>query len=231
MTQIPFLNLPSILPIFFTFLPFAFSKESSDKNQESIKLPPPKFTGELSVEKAILKRKSVREYKDESLTLREISQLLWSAQGIKGTIGFRTVPSAGALYPLEIYLLAGNVKDLPAGIYKYKTDTHELTLILKGDKRTDLCNASLGQECVKDGAVVIIISAVYERTTKKYGQRGLRYVLNEVGHTAQNIYLQATSLNLGTVLVGAFIDDKVKKILNLPDNEEPLGIMPIGKIR
>ncbi len=194
-----------------------------------IKLPEPRQDGETSVEKNLCERRSVRDYKDEPLTLKEVSQLLWAAQGITGSWGFRTAPSGGALYPLEVYLLAGNVTDLPDGIYKHRPQGHELERVGEGDKRGELCGAALGQPSVREAPAVMVISAVYGRTTRKYGERGVRYVHMEVGHAAQNVYLQAVSLNLGTVVIGAFHDDRVKKVLNLADEEEPLCIMPIGR--
>ncbi len=196
---------------------------------ERIKLPEPGHDSPTSIEQALLKRRSVRDYKDEPLTLAELSQLLWAAQGITDRRGFRAAPSAGALYPLEVYVVAGNVSNLPSGIYKYKPHEHELEKILEGDKRAKLCIAALGQSSVKDGAIAIVFSAVYERTTQKYGERGIRYVHMEVGHAAQNVYLQAVSLNLGTVVIGAFQDDAVRMIINMPDEENPLYIMPIGR--
>jgi SagB-type dehydrogenase family enzyme len=196
---------------------------------EDIKLPQPYDNGHVSIEKALLLRRSVREYKDIPLTLNEISQLLWASQGITNPSGFRTAPSAGALYPLEIYLVAGNVKDLPPGVYKYKPKGHTLANVVKGDKRTQLSAAALGQSCVKKSAAVIVVAAVYERTMKKYGQRGIRYVHIEVGHASQNIYLQAVSLDLGTVVIGAFDDGKVKQVLHMLNTEQPLSIMPVGK--
>jgi len=204
-------------------------REPMEPINEKIKLPEPKYNSKTSVEQALLERRSVRVYKDESLTLTEVSQLLWAAQGITGPRGFRTAPSAGALYPLELYVVAGNVNDLPNGIYKYKPHKHELAMIVEGDKRTELCNAALDQPSVKDAAAAIVFSAVYERTTGKYGERGIRYVHTEVGHAAQNIYLQAVSLNLGTVVIGAFDNEEVKKIMNIGDKEQPLYIMPVGK--
>ena len=196
---------------------------------ESVQLPEPQYDSKISIEKALYSRRSVREYEDKPLALNEISQLLWAAQGITGPLGFRTAPSAGALYPIEIYLIAGNVNKLPDGVYKYKPDSHALVKILQGDRRADLCAAALGQTCVKKSAAVIVIAAVYERTMKKYGQRGIRYVHIEVGHVSQNIYLQGMSLNLGTVIIGAFDDEKVKKVLHMHGAEQPLAIMPVGK--
>ena len=205
------------------------NKNTPGYESEIIKLPEPRYDSETSIEKALLERRSVRDYKDEPLTLIEVSQLLWAAQGITDPGGFRTAPSAGALYPLELYVVAGNVNDLPDGIYKYKPHGHELARVVEGDKRTELCNAALDQPPVKDAAAVIVFSAVYERTTGKYGERGIRYVHIEAGHAAQNIYLQAVSLNLGTVVIGAFDDEEVKKVLNTGDEEQPLYIMPVGK--
>jgi SagB-type dehydrogenase family enzyme len=192
-------------------------------------LPTPLYDSETSVEEALLERRSVRSYTDEPLTLAEVSQLLWAAQGITSSSGGRTAPSAGALYPLEIYLLAGEISDLPAGIYHYTPGKHALALIIEGDQRQALYEAALSQNAVKDAAALIVITAVYERTTVKYGERGKQYVHMEVGSVAQNIYLQAVSLDLGTVFIGAFHDDQVKRILHLSKAEIPLGIMPVGR--
>lgn len=198
---------------------------------EKIQLPQPQLNSSTSIEKTLLERRSIRKYKDEPLTLAEVSQLLWAAQGITNTSrNFRTAPSAGALYPLEVYIIAGNVDELSDGIYKYKPKTHELENIRKGDIRSEIWNAALNQFCVKKGSIIIVFSAVYNRTTKKYGDRGIRYVHIEVGHAAQNIYLQAVSLGLGTVAVGAFNDSKLKDIIDMPEEEHPLYLMPVGRI-
>ena len=198
-------------------------------NGESIKLPDPILKGDKSIEEALVERRSVRAYTDEPLTLTEIGQLLWAAQGITRPGGYRTAPSAGALYPLEVYLVAGNVSGLPAGVYRYNTHEHALEKISEGDKRSMLSQAALGQEAVKNGAAVIVITAVYERTTVKYGDRGIQYVHMEVGSAAENIYLQAAALDLGTVFIGAFNDEEVKEVLGLPAEEQPLCIMPVGR--
>ena len=194
-----------------------------------IKLPKPRYSSSVSVEKTMLERRSVRSYKDEPLTVEIVSQLLWAAQGITNNRGLRTAPSGGALYPLEVYVVAGNVTGLPDGIYSYKPHGHELVRTQKGDKRKVLSDATLRQLYVKEAPLVIVFSAVYERITKKYGERGNRYAVIEVGHAAQNVYLQAVSLNLGTVAVGAFRDDEVKKLMKMEDGEHPLYLMPIGK--
>lgn len=197
----------------------------------SISLPPPAYESETSVEQALLERRSVREYGTERLTLSEISQLLWAAQGTTHPNGFRTAPSAGGLYPLEIFLLAGEVADLDAGIYRYEPEGHALSLVLASDRRQELSQAALDQSAILDAPAVIIVAAVYERTTVKYGERGAQYVHIEVGCASENIYLQAVSLGLGTVLIGAFNEDDVRKVLHLKPDEQPLGLMPVGRKR
>ena len=196
---------------------------------ERIKLPEPHFKSNTMVEEALQRRRSTREYGEVPVSLVEVSQLLWAAQGITDLQGHRTSPSAGALYPLELYILAGDVKDLPPGIYSYNPHRHELIRVEQGDRRMELCTAALGQLSVKKAPAVIVFSAVYERTTVKYGERGMRYVHMEAGHAAQNVYLQAVTLNLGTLVIGAFNDDAVKKVMKMSDREQPLYILPVGK--
>lgn len=154
-----------------------------------IKLPLPQSKGNISVEEALTKRRSVREYKAVPLTLKEISQLLWASQGITSNWGGRVAPSAGALYPLEIYLVVGKVEGLEPGVYHYRPASHSLIKVAEGDKRLALSNAGLGQSCIKNAPINLVICAQYERTTQKYGERGRRYVYMEVGHAGQNIYL------------------------------------------
>ena len=220
----------------FTFTGFALlqAREMIDTmpeyKSETIRLPGPAQDSKTSIEKALLKRRSVRSFKDSSLTLAEVSQLLWAAQGITSPGGLRTAPSAGALYPLEIYLVAGNVDALPDGVYHYRPVKHELARVIRGDKRTELCAAALGQTSVRNAAAVIVFAAVYERTTVKYGARGVQYVHMETGHAAQNVSLQAVPLHLGTVVIGAFQDAEVRKVLKMPDREQPLYVMPVGRM-
>jgi SagB-type dehydrogenase family enzyme len=159
-----------------------------------------------------------------------VSKLLWAAQGLTHGEGLRSAPSAGALYPLFVYLLTGEVESLPTGIYKYRPEPHDLVSLTQGDRRKALSTSALNQEWIEDAAAVIAMTAVYERTTGKYGRRGRRYVHMEVGHAAQNVYLQATALGLGTVLVAAFDDDQVQKVLGIPSKERPLGLMPVGQV-
>lgn len=196
---------------------------------DKIPLPAPSYESSTSVEEALYRRRSIREYSNESLTLLQISQLLWAAQGITHPNGYRTSPSAGALYPLEVYLLAGKVDELVAGIYRYLPQEHALILTTSGDRRQSVYDAALDQDMILDAPASLVISAVYERTSVKYGSRGSRYVHMEVGCAAQNVYLQAESLNLGTVFIGAFHDDKVKKALKLQEQEQPLAILPVGR--
>ena len=196
-----------------------------------IKLPVPAKSSTVSVEAALQSRKSIRRYAHDPLHLSEVSQLLWATQGITRKNGRRTAPSAGALYPLEVYLVVGHVQGLPEGVYRYHPKRHKLERLSSEDRRRKLTDAALHQNCIQKGAVAIVLAAVYERTAVKYGSRAERYVHMEAGHAAQNIYLQATSLGLGTVLVGAFDDQAVKQTLLMKSNEYPLSIMPVGRVR
>jgi SagB-type dehydrogenase family enzyme len=192
-------------------------------------LPEPRFESKVSLEETLFRRRSVREYVDLPLSLEEVSQLLWATQGITSAWGGRTAPSAGALYPLEVYLVVGDVDNLGVGVYKYQPQEHALVRVGDGDVRAELASAALGQSFVEEGAIDIVISAVYERTTRKYGNRGVRYVHMEAGHAAQNTCLEAVALDLGTVTIGAFSDERVTDILGMPESEVPLYIMPVGR--
>ena len=194
-----------------------------------IELPEPQLRGDISLEETLFKRRSVREYSTASLSLEEVSQLLWAAQGITAGWGGRTAPSAGGTYPLEIYLVVGRVDELSPGVYKYRPDGHQLREIVSTDVQTEVAKVVLDQVWVRDGAIVIIIAAVFERTTGKYGERGRNYVYIEAGHAAQNILLQATALDLGAVPVGAFEDGKLKQITGMADDEVPLYVIPAGR--
>ena len=192
-----------------------------------IALPTPE-PGDLSVREALKTRRSVRRYSDAPLTLSHVSTLLWSAQGITGQRGKRTAPSAGALYPLETYLVAGTVDSMEPGIYRYIPAEHELEPVKTGDRRGRLAAAALGQSWVRNAPASIVFTAVFGRTTGKYGRRGRRYVYMEAGHAGQNIYLQAESLGLGCVAVAAFEDSAVQGVLGI-DDEAPLYIFPVGR--
>lgn len=228
--------LYSLLGIFLTAS--FFCKEKGEEHQmkqsptQTIQLPKAQFKGNISVEEAILNRRSIREYSDKSLSLEEVSQILWAAQGIThSTAGLRSAPSAGALYPLEIYLAASNVDGIKAGLYKYSPQTHTIKLISEGDKRNEIANAALRQDAITNSAAIVIVTAVYERTSVRYRERTERYVHMEAGHVGQNIYLQAVTRDIGTVAIGAFYDDKMKETLSLPEKEAPLVLYPLGKIK
>jgi len=193
-----------------------------------IKLPAPKLKGTMSVEEAIYKRRSRRSYAELPLSLEELGQVLFAAYGITDTIrGLRASPSAGATYPMEIYLVAGEVENLEKGLYHYIPEKHSIELVKPGDIREPLRRASLGQSMITEAPVSVIIAAESKRTTSVYGERGTRYIDMEVGHIGQNIYLQCEALGLGTVAIGAFKDEQVKNVLGI--KEMPLYIMPIGR--
>lgn len=204
-------------------------EETSPEPGITVSLPEPWYDSDVSLEQSLLERRSVREYSGEPLTLEEVSQLLWAAQGITDAEGHRTAPSAGALYPLETYIVAGDVAGLPTGIYHYLPEGHELELLAGGDMRDELAEAALSQSAVRDGALSIVITALYERTTGKYGERGIRYVHIEAGHAAQNICLQAAAMGLGLVTIGAFDDGDVAELLRRPADESPLYVIPVGR--
>ena len=197
---------------------------------ETVALPQPRLAGSVSVEEALLERRSVRQYSEDSLRLEEASQLLWAAQGVTADWGGRTAPSAGALYPLEMYLAAVRIEGLAAGVYKYVPNGHKLAAVSMGDVARELADAALGQGSIRDAAAVLVFTAVYERTTSKYSERGIRYVHMEAGHAAQNVLLQATALGLGCVVVGAFDDDALTGVLNAPLEETPLCLIPVGAL-
>ena len=207
-------------------------------NPLTYQLPAPTFEGRMTVEESILKRRSHRNFRKSSVTADQLSQILWAAYGItkpdtsriafRG--GLRAAPSAGATYPLEVYVVAGNVDQVEPGVYRYVSNRHLLEQVFAGDIRKDLAEAALNQEMISDAPFSLIYSAIFERTTQRYGDRGrLRYVPMDLGHSAQNVYLQAESLGLGTCAVGAFNDEEVTGVMQLPDEEEVLYIMPVGK--
>ena len=197
--------------------------------QKTVSLPAPRHDGEVSLEKTLLLRRSVRRWQDEALQLEEVSQLLWAAQGVTDARGLRTAPSAGALYPLEIYLVAGRVDRLTAGIYRWRMLQNSLSAVTADDLRQDLCRAALGQKAVATAPATFAVCAVYQRVTARYGQRGIRYADMEAGHAGQNISLQAVALNLASVVIGAFRDGEVHRLLQLTQNETPLYLIPVGR--
>ena len=188
-----------------------------------ILLPEPAFQGNVSLEETLNLRRSVRNFEDTPLTFAQIGQLLWAAQGVTHPAGLRTAPSAGALYPLEVYAATQD------GLYRYNPTDHSLEEIFSHDPRPDLHQAALRQDSVRDAPLVIVITAAFSRTAQKYGDaRTPQYVYLEAGHAAQNILLQAVALELGAVPIGAFYDDQVIEVLSLPADETPIYIIPIG---
>jgi SagB-type dehydrogenase family enzyme len=184
-------------------------------------LEEPNTGGPVSVEAAIVRRRSRRVFQRAKLTKQQLSQVLWSA--VKA-------PSAGATYPLAVYVVVGadGVEGIAAGVYHYQSAEGALTLIKEGDQRRALAIASLRQMFIADAPASVVITAEYERTTRVYGDRGVRYVMMEAGHVSQNIYLQCEALGLATVAIGAFHDDEVAKVVNVPSRQRPLYVMPVG---
>lgn len=201
-----------------------------------IKLPKPAFTGKLSLEAALVAKKSVRNFAAAPLTEAQISQILWAANGnlpVDAVTGatYKVVPSAGGLYPLEVFLVTGKdtVGGIPEGVYSYDPQANSLKLVAPGDNRTLLAHAALSQMWMARAPAVVIIGAVFARTASRYGNRGPQYVFMESGNSCQNIYLQAESLGLHAGSVGAFNDAQVSAVLKLPASVTPLMIMAIGK--
>lgn len=200
--------------------------QSNPDISTTIHLSEPARSGAVSLEEALTKRRSVREFSPGPLTERQLSQLLWALQGINRPDGCRTAPSSGALYPLEVYVV------IPSGFYHYVPVQHRLDLVSPVDFRPALYTVALDQEAIKEAGTVFVIAAVFERTAQKYGKtRATRYVHMEVGHAAQNLFLEAAALDLGAVPIGAFNDAEVQKVLSLPREQEPLYLIPVGKPR
>ena len=200
--------------------------ESGKSDADIIQLPPPDTTGSVAVEQTIAQRRSVRAFTDQALTNEQMGQLLWAAQGItEPRRGLRAAPSAGALYPLELYVVTTQ------GVYHYLPEGHRLQPHLSGNRMSQLAQACLGQQCVEQAAANFVITAVYERTAGKYGGRAQRYVDIEVGAAGENLYLQAVALDLGAVMVGAFQDEAVTDTLQLPTDYAPVLVIPVGHPR
>lgn len=211
---------------------FAPSKNVASQSfpGDEFSLPKPDISRGIPLNLALKSRRSHRRYSKKAISLNELSQLLWSGQGVTNFFGFRTAPSAGALHPLEIYVAVSNVDQLSQGIYHYKPGSHELALIIKGDHSKQLAQSASQQSSIKKAAATLIITADISRVERKYKQRAKRYVHIEAGSAAQNIYLQAVSLKLGTVFVGTFKDNEVTQFMQLPADHKPLGLMPIGHL-
>lgn len=216
---------------FFVILVLAGHAWGGAQEGKSIQLSVPAYDGKVSVEKAIKERRTVRAFRPKPLTLAQLSQVLWSAQGITDEKnGFRAAPSGGALYPLDVYAVVGEggVEGLKSGVYRYQPEGHTIQLTLKGDRRKDLANASLWQMWMANAPVIFVVTSEHERITRKYGKRGIRYAHIEVGHVGQNIFLQSGALGLEAGIVGAFHDEAVAEAIGAPKAHEPLIIMPVG---
>lgn len=196
-----------------------------------IRLPEPRREGGVSVEAALQRRCSVREYRAEPLTLEEVGQLLWSAQGSTRSDGKRTAPSAGATFPLETYLVAGHVSGFSPGIYHYRPGGHEIAELAAGDRRAELAAISMNQDCVRLSAISIVFATVIARTEAKYGANAVAFVDMEAGHAAQNVALQAVALGLGSVMIGAFDPAALTKLLQLPTEHLPRYYAAVGRPR
>jgi SagB-type dehydrogenase family enzyme len=196
-----------------------------------IRLSKPIYDGTVSVERAIKERRTIRDFRSKPLTMTQLSQLFWSAQGITDEImGFRAAPSAGALYPLDVYAVVGDggAEGLQSGVYHYQPASHSIHLVGKGDRRKDVAGAALWQMWMAKAPIIFVITSEYERITSKYGKRGIRYAQIEVGHVGQNIFLQSKSLGLGAGIVGAFHDDAVTEAIGVPKAHNPLIMIPVG---
>jgi SagB-type dehydrogenase family enzyme len=204
---------------------------------KAITLPAPRLEGEMSLEAVVAGRRSERSFLATPLELEQLAQLLWAAQGITDPHPDpdqrfrRAAPSAGAQYPLDLYPVVGEIEGLETGVYRYHPQEHVLNLLVTGDRRQQLARACLGQMFIASAPVAIVITATYNRITDRYGERGIRYAHMEVGHVGQNIHLQAEVLGLGTVVVGAFQDKEVAEVLQLPREQAPLYVMPVGVIQ
>jgi SagB-type dehydrogenase family enzyme len=227
MRQAPEHRHAAVLAILLAFASGCAQKAEPVKRGDTLHLPAPNLIGEVSVEQALNQRRSVRAFQDAPLTLSQVGQLLWACQGVTAERGRRTAPSAGATYPLECYLIAGRVESLTPGVYHYLPRQHALESSGGTDRRAALAAAALGQASVANAPVSIVIAADFERTTKRYAERGRQYVYIEVGHAAENVHLECEALGLGMVCIGAFEDDAVRKVVGCP--EAPLYILPIGR--
>jgi len=203
-------------------------------NAAVVNLPEPKIDGGRFLWKLLAKRRTIRKYLQEPVTLEELSQLLWATQGIterKPGGEFRVAPSAGALYPVETYLFARNVVDLDPGVYHYNVKAHVLESLKNADLSESLRSACMDQNMVTKAGVTFVWSAVFARSRNKYKDRAYRYIYMDVGHIAQNLQLGAESLGLGCCLIGAFYDDEVNRLLDLDGEDESIiYIATVGRI-
>jgi len=194
-------------------------------------LPDPVIDGDVSLERTIHQRRTIRSFDSKSLALKQFSRVLWAAQGITEAGGFkRAAPSAGALYPMDIYGVVGAdcIEKLDPGVYHYEPADHSVSLVKEGDARRDVAVASLSQMWTAHAPLTLVITAEYSRIMVKYGQRGIRYAMIEAGHIGQNIFLESQAMGLAAGIVGAFEDEKVIEVMGINKTHEPLLVMPVG---
>ncbi len=227
-----------IIILFFANFWLSSHKISDPRIKEKssvIKLPKPDYSKGVSVEEAIMSRRSVREFSNKPLKVEQLSELLFASYGITGKEihqMLRSAPSAGTLYPFDIFVVINNVKEIQPGIYLYDAFTHSIKSIKKGNFGKRISEAALGQEFLESAAVVFVLSAVPDRMTNRYGERGWRYIYMEAGHISQNIYLEAVSLKLGSVSVGAFIDEEIDGLFGFDGiKEKVLYLHAVGDIQ
>lgn len=195
----------------------------------TVALPAPKHDGDVSIEKALMQRRSVRKLAPAPLTLEEIGQLCWAAQGVTDDKGHRTAPSARGLYPLELYVLAGSVQGLAPGLYHYEPARNALTLLAAGDGRADFEHKGVGQAWVATAPAIFVISgAVGKMANLK--ERGLEFMWVEAGLAAQGFFLEASAMKLGSTFVGGFRPQEAHAVLALPDSEAVLAVLPVGRL-
>jgi SagB-type dehydrogenase family enzyme len=222
-----------LLTSFAVLLPFCASAAPAPpapaSTTHTIALPKPDLEGKMTLEQALGTRRSVREYAPGALTLPEVAQLLWAAHGITGPNGKRTTPSARAVYPLEVWLVANDVTDLPPGIYRYLPQDHALGRVSDGGHRAAIAVAASGQKSVEQAPVVVVVVGDSVLAAEKFRGRAAAWLGMEAGFVVQDVYLEATALGLGTVMVGGFQDARARQALGLPERMVPLALMPVGR--
>ncbi len=220
-----------LFSMFISLLHFPVSMPASCKESSStIALPPPSMKGSFPLDRALAERRSLRQFKNSSISREELSMLLWACQGQTDDKGHRTAPSAIAAYPLELYVIVGQVKDLTPGVYRYVSKGHQIIAVMEGDRREDFINSAAPKQVwVRSAPVIFVITGVAEKITRKTGDKGRRFLYVEAGLAAQNLFLEAVSLSLGGTFVGGFEPEAVQSYLKLPAGEEPMAVIPVGK--
>ena len=204
-------------------------KDAQSEAECELALPSPALKGSRSVEEAIKLRRSVRSFHDQPLTLSDLAQLLWAAQGVTHDQTCRSAPSAGGLYPIDTYVVVERVTGLHAGVYQYNPELHSLKKLLEGSYGQKICKAANSQECVGNAAVTIVLSLPFDRSMKKYGRIGLAYACVEMGCIAENVALQATSLRIGSACIGGVDSDTIQETMELPKENRVICLLPLGK--